>query len=234
LRDLERQLAAAELRAFKGVKIKIGTGPAADLERVRMARRMLGGDMRLMVDINGNYTPDIALQSLRLIAPFDIGWCEEPLPPTDIRGYAELRARSPVPIAAGEALATVHDFHRFVEARALDILQPALASCGGYGHAKAIAMLAAANNLRLMPSVWGGAVGLAQALHFAASLPVFPHSDHVPIPLLIEYDIGRNPLRDALLTTPLAPEDGALVLPTGAGLGIALDAAAVARYRRRD
>ena len=63
-----------------------------------------------MVDVNGNYTPDIAYESIRRIEPYDIHWYEEPLPPTDIRGYAELRARSPIRIAAGEACYTVHDF----------------------------------------------------------------------------------------------------------------------------
>ena len=122
-----------------GVKIKVGVSPKSDVERVRIARRILGDEILLMVDINGNYTPDIALESLRAIAPYGIHWCEEPLPPTDVRGYAELRARSPVPIAAGEAFQTAHTFKRFTDARALDILQPTVTSCGGFGQARAIA-----------------------------------------------------------------------------------------------
>ena len=183
-----------------------------------------------MVDINGNYTPDVALESLRQIAPYDIHWCEEPLPPTDIRGYAELRARSPVPIAAGEAFYTVQDFKRLVEARGLDILQPSLTSCGGFGQAKAVALLATMNNLRLSPSVWGSAVAVAAAIHFTASLPVSPHSDNVPYPVLIEFDIGENPLRDRLLRQPLRRDESELAIPSGAGLGIELDLATVEKY----
>ena len=231
MHDLEAQLAQARSRGFAGVKIKIGLGPASDLDRVRMARRVLGDEVRLMVDINGNYTPDIARESLRRIEPYNIHWCEEPLPPTDIQGYAELRIRSPIPIAAGEAFATIHDFQRLVAARGLDILQPAVASCGGFGQAKAVAQLAATHNLRLVPSVWGGAVGLAQALHFAASLPISPHVDNIPYPMVIEYDIGDNPLRDHLLKSPIELQDGELVLPAGAGLGIELDDQAIKRYR---
>ena len=60
--------------------------------------------MLLMVDYNGMIsTVDSALESLRKLEPFNILFCEEPLPPSDIAGYAlELRRRSPIRVAAGE------------------------------------------------------------------------------------------------------------------------------------
>src|SRR5262249_7703071 len=67
--DFETQLGQVDKKLFAGVKFKIGVSPQSDLERVRIARRILGDDILLMVDINGNYTPDVALESLRRIAP---------------------------------------------------------------------------------------------------------------------------------------------------------------------
>jgi D-galactarolactone cycloisomerase len=229
---IEAQLALLPRGVFAGVKIKIGAGPADDVERVRIARRVLGDDMLLMVDVNGNYTVDIALESLRRIAPYDIHWCEEPLPPTDIRGYAELRSRAPVRLSAGEAHCTAHDFKRLVDARALDVLQPSVTTGGGFGQAKAVALLAQMNNLRLSPPCWGSAIGVAAAVHFAASLPVWPHTDHVPYPVLVEYDVSENPLRDRLAKNPVQPGAGGLPVPTGPGLGIELDSETVAAFRR--
>lgn len=227
--DFAPQLEAAKGK-FSGVKIKIGRSPASNVERVRLAREILGDDVLLMVDVNGNYTPDIALQSMRKIEPYNIHWYEEPLPPTDIRGYADLHARAPISIAAGEAFHTVHDFQRMVEARALDILQPSLASCGGYGQAKAIALLAQANNLRLSPSVWGNAIAITASLHFAASLPIWPHSGNVPYPTIIEFNVGENPLREGILRLPLRVDRGALVVPNGPGLGVMINEAALSEY----
>jgi D-galactarolactone cycloisomerase len=221
--DFEAQLAKVDRNLFAGVKIKIGVSPKSDLERVRIARRILGDDILLMVDINGNYTPDVALESLRAIAPYGIHWCEEPLPPTDVRGYAELRARSPVPIAAGEAFQTAHTFKRFTDARALDILQPTVTACGGFGQARAVATLAALENLRISPSGWGGAITIMAGLHFTASLPVNPHTDNVPYPMLLEFDVAENQLRDRLAQEPIWPAKGGLALPKGPGLGITLD-----------
>jgi D-galactarolactone cycloisomerase len=167
---------------------------------------------------------------MRKIEPYNIHWCEEPLPPTDIRGYAELRARAPISIAASEAFCTVHDFKRLIDARGVDIVQPSLTGCGGFGQAKAIAQLAQMNNLRVSPSVWGNPVALAAAMHFSASLPVTPHTDNVPYPLIIEYDVGENPLRDKMLRAPLTISDGMLAVPTGPGLGIDINLAAVAEF----
>ncbi len=231
--DFETQLGQVDKKLFAGVKIKIGVSPRSDLERVRIARQILGDEILLMVDINGNYTPDVALESLRAIEPFRIHWCEEPLPPTDVRGYAELRTRSPIPIAAGEAFQTAHTFKRFTDARALDILQPGVSTCGGFGEARAIATLAALENLRISPTGWGGAVTIMAGLHFATSIPINPHTDNVPYPILLEFDVGANPLRDRLVEQPIWPAAGGLELPKRPGLGITLDPDGVAALRVR-
>jgi len=230
---LQAQLQHVAKAGFAAAKIKIGQGPAKDLERVRLAREILGDGVLLMVDVNGNYTVDIALQSMRLIEPYGIHWYEEPLPPTDVRGYAELRARSPIPLAAGEAFYTTHDFKRLVDARGLDILMPSLISCGGFGQAKAIGLLAQMNNLRLSPSIWANGLAMAASLHFAASLPVSPHSDNVPFPLLIEYDTGANPFRDGMLAEPLEMKNGEVAVPSRPGLGVTIDTRAIERFALR-
>ena len=96
-----------------------------------VARRVLGDDIGILVDANGNYTVDEALDSMRRIADYDIEWYEEPLPPLDFDGYAVLRTRAPIPIATGEALYTAWDFKRLLDLRAVDIVQPDLSLCGG-------------------------------------------------------------------------------------------------------
>jgi D-galactarolactone cycloisomerase len=231
--QLEHQLAAVKAHPYGGAKIKIGRGPQDDAARCRLAREMLGDKSLLIVDVNGNYTVDLALASIRAIERYDIHWLEEPLPPADLRGYAELRARSPIPIAAGEAHYTMRDFKTLIDGRCVDIVQPSIPTVGGLSEARRIAMLAQAGNLRISPHAWGGAVGLAAALHFVASLPVTPHGDNVPYPTLVEYDMSDNPLRSRLLKKPLVLDDGYLLLPSGPGLGVEPDPAIVDTYRVR-
>jgi len=230
-RQLHHMMTEAANHPYAGAKIKIGRGVKSDVARVRLAREALGDDKLLIVDINGAYTPDVALEAARAIEPFGIHWIEEPLPPGDLRGYAELRARSPIPIAAGEAHYSVRDFKALIDGRCIDIVQPSIPTTGGLTEAKRIAILAQTANLRVAPHVWGGAIGLATACHFIASLPAMPHTDHPPHPLMLEYDMSDNALRTQLLKTPLKLDGGHVLLPEGPGLGIELDPDAIARYR---
>ncbi|MGU3400763.1 mandelate racemase/muconate lactonizing enzyme family protein [Brucellaceae bacterium D45D] len=228
--DYRPQIEAMAEAGHRAVKIKIGLCPASDEERAGIARELLGDDIELLVDINTNYTYDIAMEAMERLKPFRPGWVEEPLSPQDLEGYRRLRGRSTIPVAAGEALYTVHDFKRLVDCGGVDILQPDLTLCGGFWQGRKIAELAHVNHLRLSPHVWGGAVGLAAALHYIAALPVFPHADNIPKPVLLEYDLGENPLRTELLKHPIGVKDGFVTVPEGPGLGIEIDEEAVARY----
>jgi D-galactarolactone cycloisomerase len=105
-KDFPEQLERLRVTGVKRAKIKIGAGPQSDGERVSIARKVLGEDTGIIVDANGNYTCDEALESMRRIADYGIEWYEEPLPPLDFEGYAVLRARAPIPLATGEALYT--------------------------------------------------------------------------------------------------------------------------------
>jgi len=228
--ELARQLERVAERGYAAYKIKIGMGIASDIERCELARRIIGPRAKLMVDINGNYTADLVIASMRAVERFDIEFVEEPLPPQDYDGYEFLQQRLTVPVAVGEAHYTVHDFDRLARPRRCDVLQPDLSLCGGLQQGRAIAMLAQLHNLRLSPHVWGGVIGLAAALHYMAALPATPHSDHDPAPWLLEHDVGENGLRDQLLTEPLGAKDGFIAVPTGPGLGITLEPAAVKRF----
>ncbi len=230
LAALARQLEPNTDRGFGAFKIKIGRHPAEDAERARLARRIIGDAALLTVDVNGNYTTEIALESMRRIADCDIHWMEEPLAPQDWKGYAALAARAPIAVATGEALYTLFDFRRLIDGRLAAVVQPDLALCGGLDVARSIGVLCGAEHLRISPHCWGTGVGLAAAVHWVASLPSYPHAANVPYPALVEYDVGPNPLRDELLVEPLRFERGFLHVPAGPGLGIALDSAALARF----
>ncbi len=217
---------------FLGAKIKIGRGVKSDLQRVGLAREILGPDILLIVDMNAAYTGDVALESIRAMQHHQIHWVEEPLPPWDLNGYAELRARSPVPLSAGEAHYTAQEFKTLIDKRCIDILQPSIAYTGGLTEARRIAFLAQLNNLRVAPHVWGSALGMAVGCHYGASLPGWPHTDHPANPSFLEYDVGAdNPLRDDMLVTPIALDRSHVILPDGPGLGVEINRDAIEKYR---
>jgi len=227
---LAQQLEPNASRGFTAFKIKIGRHPVQDAARVQLARRIIGDAPLLTVDTNGNYTEDGVLESIRRTASANIHWYEEPLAPQDWSGYASLKTRAPVPLATGEALYSVFDFRRLIDGRLASVVQPDLTLCGGFDVARTIGILCAAEHLRISPHVWGTGIGLAAAVQFVASLPNYPHGAHVPFPPLVEYDVGRNALQNDIFVEPLRYADGYLDVPTGPGLGVTLDEAAVRRF----
>ena len=227
---LARQLERAAAAGHSAHKIKIGRNARQDEERCALARRIIGPDALLTVDGNGNMTAEAALESMRRVAEYDIHWYEEPVAPQDWAGYAQLRDRAPVAVAAGEAHYALFEHRRLIDGRLASVLQPDLTLCGGFAVGSVIGALVSAEHLRLSPHCWGSGVGLAAALQLMAAQPAYPAAEHVPLPALLEYDIGDNALRDGVLREPLRYAAGMLEVPRGPGLGIELDEAALRRF----
>jgi L-alanine-DL-glutamate epimerase-like enolase superfamily enzyme len=211
---------------FGAVKMRIGVfdgSPAASAERVIAARAALAPATELMVDAHGTFTVSEARQFCHLVRDCQLAWFEEPVAADDKRGLAEVRRSTHIPIASGESDGTRFDFRELIELRAVDILQPDLAICGGISEAMRISALASASNLRLAPHLWAGAPAFAAGLHVAAASPCA----HI-----LEYSLGANPMIHELVEERFAVEDGMLAIPDRAGLGITVREDFVRQYRK--
>ena len=115
------------------VKMKVGSDPERDVERVAAAREAIG-DAALFVDANGAYARKQALLFARRFDEFDVSWFEEPVSSDDLDGLRFLRQRIPagMEIAAGEYGYEPYYFRRMLEAGAVDVLQADATRCGGY------------------------------------------------------------------------------------------------------
>lgn len=222
---------AAAAEGFDAAKIKIGRNIEDDIERVRIARSVLGDEAKLMVDCNGNYRPKQALKLVTELEPHNITWLEEPVPPENRSGYREIKQHSPIPLAAGEASYGRFEFKELVNDRAVDIIQPDVCKCGGLSEARFIAKLATTENVAVSPHVWTGAIGMAASLQLAGTLSKYPHSTNVPESLLFEVDRADNKLREELLSEPFDFSGGTLAIPDGPGLGVQPDTDTIERYR---
>ncbi|HEY1610181.1 MAG TPA: enolase C-terminal domain-like protein [Paraburkholderia sp.] len=115
------------------VKMKVGTQPDQDPQRVEAARQAIGDAAGLFVDANGAYTAKEAQRLAHAFAAQRVSWFEEPLSSDDRRGLAALRANLPpgMDLAAGEYGYTPDDFRELLEAHAVDVLQADVTRCGG-------------------------------------------------------------------------------------------------------
>jgi len=132
------------------VKMRLGkTTLAEDLSRVATMRKHIGDDIELMADANEAWRIDKAIRAAHRLAEYDLVWLEEPLKPDDFAGYAHLRQKSPVPLAAGENLHTLAEFRQLITLGGIDFPQPDLTTCGGITPFMKVARLAEAHNLLL-------------------------------------------------------------------------------------
>lgn len=140
---LESQLAGWVELGIPRVKMKVGSNPGQDLERVRAARSAIGESSELFVDANGAYSRKQALALSHGFAELGVSWFEEPCSSDDLAGLALLVARAPasVEIAAGEYGYQPQYFERMLTAGAVDVLQADATRCGGVsGFLKAAAL----------------------------------------------------------------------------------------------
>jgi L-alanine-DL-glutamate epimerase-like enolase superfamily enzyme len=229
---LRDTLAATVERGFRA--IKLGWRPFGrrssqfDELLIRTARDTVGDQVDLLVDAGGSeqFWPHgykWALRTAQMLAEYDIGWFEEPLPPDDLDGYALLRREAPLPIAGGEVLTRRQAFIPWIERGAVDIIQPDATKCGGLSEARRIAWMAYDHNILMVSHGWNTAVGVAADLQLAAAMPVAKY---------VEY-LTPAPYIEKIITQPFRLDaEGYLLIPDTPGLGIELDRAALARYGR--
>ncbi len=216
---------AAQLRA--GIRtLKLKAGEPGELEAaLRAIREAFGPEIRLRVDWNGRLDPAEAAAQLRRLDWADLEYVEDPIPAAaGPDGFARLRRAAPVPIAVDEAITDPEAASLFLAAEACDVLVVKPARVGGPLVAYRIVGAATARGVPVtISTLYETGIGLAAALHVAATVPGDRAHGLATAGLLA----------DDLLVEPFTVEAGRIALPSGAGLGVEVDEAALSRYAAR-
>ncbi|MFC5751564.1 enolase C-terminal domain-like protein [Actinomadura rugatobispora] len=153
------------------VKIKIGeawgTREDRDLERLHLARGVIGAGAELYADANGAYN---AKQAVRIAAEAPgLRWLEEPVSSDDTGGLRTVRDAVSCEVAAGEYGYDLPYFARLVGA--VDCLQADVTRVGGITEFLRVAALARAHGREL-------SAHCAPHLH-AAAMAAIPNARHI-------------------------------------------------------
>lgn len=191
------------------------------IEIVGAVRDAVGPDIDLMLDVHGRLNVPTAIAMCRELARFDLRWIEEPTPPESIDALADVRAKSPVPIAAGERWFEPGWFAEALQKKAVDVLQPDVSHAGGMGETKRISHMAHMEYIPIAPHNPVGPVMNAMTLHMSVAIPNFSIFETVSVDV---------PWRKELVRETLQFENGAILAPTAPGLGVELIEEACALY----
>ena len=205
------------------VKLKVGVLSTRDAELARIAavRATIGADVRLRIDANGAWDVPEAIAIIRAAERYQLELVEQPVAAFDLAGMALVRASVHTPIAADESVGGPEQAERVIAAGAADILVIKPMMAGGLRRARAIiAQAQLAGLATLVTTTIDTGVGVAAALHLAATLPM---------PLACGLATGPLLVGD-LLIQPIVVRNGALYVPDQPGLGVSIDERQVALY----
>lgn len=228
--DIEDVVAEKVEAGFTAIKMNVSGRMAplasraeidAALARVGTARDILGPERDLAVDFHGRVSVSNATKILPLLAEHDLLFVEEPVLPEHL---AQLpRLVGPVPLATGERLFHRADFLPVLQA-GISVAQPDLSHAGGISEVRRIASLAEIFDVALAPHCPLGPISLAACLQvdFATPNAVIQEQS-----LDIHYNHDSDLLDYLVDKSVFAFRDGYIERPTGPGLGIEIDEAAV-------
>lgn len=212
-REIARRWVEAGYTAVKLGWEPMGRDEALDIGLVRGAREGVGRQTTLLVDAGCVWDARTALRRAEAFADYNIGWLEEPLGPGDVDGYAWLRDRSPVPIAAGEGECGREAFRPLIDRHALDVYQVDLARCG-FTDAAYIRGRVEEIGGRLCNHCYTSGVNVAAGLHWLSTCREA---------FLFEDCVEDSPLRHGLTQEQIRAVDGMIAVPDGPGLGVTLN-----------
>ncbi len=228
--DFARKASEAVAMGFRGLKWDPFGAAYLEMDRparnrtieiVEAVRAAVGPDIDLMIEVHGRLNVPTAIAMARALARFEPRWFEEPVPPESIDALADVRANSPIPIAAGERYFEPERFMELIYKRAADILQPDVGHVGGMLEAQKIAAMAHARFLPVAPHNPTGPVVNAMTLHFAATIPNFCILETISVDV---------PWRKEIVRESLKFDNGSITIPAVPGLGLELDEDACARH----
>jgi len=186
-------------------------------------RAAVGDDMDFAIDFHGRFSTAMARRVLPLLEPLFPLFVEETVLPEFSRDLGAVTASTSIPIATGERLYSRWDY-RDVLSTGIAVAQPDLSHAGGISEVRRIAAMAEAYDVALAPHCPLGPIALAASLQVDFASPNF---------LIQEQSLGihyneDNDLLDYLVDPAVfAFTDGYVERPTGPGLGIEIDEAAV-------
>ncbi len=196
-----------------------------ELERasaiVGAVRDAVGPHVGLLIECHGRFNAYTALRIARELRQYHIMLMEEPCPPDNLSVLAEIRAKSPVPVSAGERVYTKFGFEDLFSRNAVDIVQPDVFHAGGMSEARKIAAMAEAKHIPVSFHNPSGPVSNAAILQLAACTPNF---------LIHEIMLTDGSFRRRITDETVEFDNGFIRIPDRPGLGIEVNESILAEY----
>ncbi|MFN8524508.1 MAG: mandelate racemase/muconate lactonizing enzyme family protein [Chloroflexota bacterium] len=190
-----------------------GYPPPDDLvamDIVAAIRETVGPGIEIFIDAHGRFDLPTAVRLANRLAPYRIGWFEEPVPPENWDALRQFRDRCDVPVCVGERLYTRWQFRPVLDQQLTDYIMPDIVRTGGISEMKKIATMAEAYFVPISPHDATGPITMAAGAQVMMSTPNF---------FRLEIAYSELPRYQEALYPPLDIHDGYFHVSDRPGLG---------------
>lgn len=192
------------------------------IELFHRVREAVGDEIELILDVHTRLDPPQAVTLCREIEAARPYFVEDPLRCEGLDAYRSLRARTAVPLAAGEQFGSKWEFQRLVEPDLIDYARIDVAVAAGLTEARKIAAMCEAHYIKVATHNPLGPVTAASSLHLNLATSNVAVQEHQAQP---------GPVLDALFTARPTIAASRVELPDLPGLGVDIDRAEARRYQ---
>ena len=206
------------------IKVKVGTDPTKDIERIRIAREAIGEEIHLIADANQGWDVATAIRVLRRMEAFDLQVAEQPVYWRDLCGLAKVTRSTRSSVMADEAVWSPHDAMQVIQMKAAHMINIKLIKSGGlYDAQKIVSMAHAADMTCMVGCTLETSILCAAQAHLAMASENVVYIDSLTPPEFLVEDPAEG----------LRWSEDQVILPDRPGLGVELNESTMNRYVTR-
>ena len=185
-------------------------------------REAVGDDADILIECHGRYDPEWVIQLAERVRAYRPFFIEDPIRHENPAVMAQVRAKTSIPLAAGERYHNKWEFSELIRNNYVNYVRPDICHCGGITEMKKIAAMGETNYIGVVLHNNAGPLGTAASLHAALAI--------ANVVLLEAPWINREPVSVSDIVAPFPAVEQGYALPLeGPGLGIEFNAQAAAQ-----
>jgi len=195
-------------------------GIALLCDYVAEVRAIIGDEVPLAVDHFGHIGLDDCIRLGQALEPYNLAWLEDMVPWQYTEQWSQLERALHTPVCTGEDIYLKEGFLPLLQARAVNIIHPDLATSGGILETKKIGDLAQDAGISMALHMAGTPISTMASVHCAAATENFIGLEHhfTDVPFWNDF-IGGVP-------KPII-QNGFIPVPDGPGLGFTINEEAI-------
>ena len=196
------------------------------VDYVKQVRDIVDYEIPLAADHFGHFDTNEAIRLGNALEPYRLAYLEDLVPWQYTDKWKEITQSINTPTLTGEDIFLKEEFVKLIDARAVDMIHPDLASSGGILETKKIGDYAEENGIPMMMHFAGTPVSMMANVHCAAATQNFIALEHHSVDIPWWEDLVTG------IDKPIV-QDGHVTVPEKPGLGVELNEEVVKEHLKK-